>query len=141
MKKPLIAALIAILPLSLIAAEQAVRPDVQELMTVMKMDKQMSESMEAMKKMMLGNIPPGNEQALAAANSAFEKIAKEMSFEKMKGDLGQVYAEIFTPEEISGLIAFYKSPTGQAFASKQSLMTQKIMQLTQRKAMEAMSKP
>ena len=134
MKKPLIAALIAILPLSLVAAEPTIRPDVQELMSVMKMEKQMSDSMAAMKKMMLGNIPPGNEQALAAANSTFEKIAKEMSFEKMKGDFGQVYAEIFTPEEITGLIAFYKSPVGQAFASKQSLMTQK-------KVMDVMSKP
>src|SRR5260370_38897562 len=107
----------------------------------------MSESaMEQMKNMMAGvakqtNVSPeATEKAKAMQDKMFALIETEMSWEKMRAEYAKIYAEVFTPEEVKGLVAFYKSPMGQAFLDKQPLLIQKIMALAQKRIMEVTPK-
>lgn len=65
--------------------------------------------------------------AEAAANNTLEK----MSWQKMKGMFIDIYASVFTKEELDGVIAFYESPAGQKFVAKQPELTLVTMQKMQ----------
>ena len=43
----------------------------------------------------------------------------------------QLYRDTFEQEEVDGLLAFYASPTGQAFVNKMPMVMQKSMALSQ----------
>lgn len=58
-------------------------------------------------------------------------VREELSWEKLKPLYVQLYTEVFTQEEVDGLIAFYESPAGQAYIGKMPLITQKSMALMQ----------
>jgi hypothetical protein len=54
-----------------------------------------------------------------------------MSWEKMKPMYVQLYRDTFEQEEVDGLIAFYKSPAGQAYVTKMPLLMSKSMAISQ----------
>jgi hypothetical protein len=58
-------------------------------------------------------------------------LKEELSWEKMKDLYVQVYRETFSQEEIDGLIAFYQTPVGQSFVSKQPELTKRTMTIMQ----------
>lgn len=58
-------------------------------------------------------------------------IREELNWAKLKPSYVQLYQETFEQAEIDGLIAFYRSPTGQAFISKMPVVMQKSMALAQ----------
>lgn len=58
-------------------------------------------------------------------------MREEFSWTKMKPMYVQLYRDTFEQEEIDGLIAFYRSPAGQAFTSKMPLIMQKAMAMVQ----------
>jgi uncharacterized protein len=60
-------------------------------------------------------------------------MKNELSWEKLKPGFVQVYRETFSQEEIDGLIAFYKSPVGQAFVDKQPALMKNTMALMQQR--------
>lgn len=64
----------------------------------------------------------------------------ELSWAKIKGGFVQVYRETFTQEEVDGIIAFYKSPTGQAFIDKQPALMKNTMTLMQQRMGPIMQK-
>ncbi len=43
----------------------------------------------------------------------------------------KVYMDTYTEEELDGILAFYKSPAGQAFVAKTPQLMQRSMQLMQ----------
>jgi uncharacterized protein len=60
-------------------------------------------------------------------------VREELSWDKLKPIYIQVYVETFEQAEVDGLIAFYRSPVGQAFVSKMPLVQQKSMAITQQR--------
>ncbi len=60
-----------------------------------------------------------------------EAVEKQLSWPAIKEIYGQAYADNFTQEEVDGLIAFYSSPAGRAFADKQPLVAKKTSTLMQ----------
>lgn len=56
-----------------------------------------------------------------------EFLRKEFSWAKMEPIQVSIYRESFEQPEIDGLIAFYKTPAGQAFVKKMPMVTQKAM--------------
>lgn len=71
-------------------------------------------------------------------------VKAEMSWDKLKGPVAEIYIKTFTEEEVQGLIAFYKSTAGKAFAEKMPklaqeslMMEQKIMTAIMPKIMDA----
>jgi len=156
MKKALLTVLLTLSPLFSFAQTPVIRPDIEELFTVMRLEKTMQNSMDQAMKMIpkmsagmtaqtLSQLPPAKaEQFKARSQKIQEKtmalVHEEMSWEKMKGPMAQVYAESLTPEEVQGMIAFYKSPAGQAFLDKQPVIMQKSMALSQKMMMGLMPK-
>jgi len=69
-----------------------------------------------------------------------DMLAQEFSWDKLKEDYITLYAETFTEDEMKGAIAFYKSPAGQAFITKQPEVVRRSMELSQKMMMQIMPK-
>lgn len=107
----------------------------EKLLTVMEMQKTIEQSFSAITKMI-----PGNAAQSPEAKNVFDMIMKELSWANIKDGYIKLYAEVFTEEELKGLISFYESPAGQAFVKKQPELTQKSMALSQQMMMKIMPK-
>jgi hypothetical protein len=59
-------------------------------------------------------------------------IRQENDWSKIKPKIIQIYREVFTQEEIEGLLAFYHSPAGQAMIEKMPQVMQKSLEVGQR---------
>jgi len=55
----------------------------------------------------------------------------EMSWDKLKPQYVQLYAETFDQQEVDGLIAFYSTPAGRAYIEKMPLVAQKSLAISQ----------
>jgi len=75
-----------------------------------------------------GLSPKQKEAAARALKAYLDKTQAEFSWEKMKPFLVSLYTEVFTDQEIDDMIAFYKTPTGQAVMAKTPLVFEKSMQ-------------
>jgi len=137
MKKCLIALLLALCPILSIAETPTARPDVEELLVVMQLEKNMTAAMDSVKKMvpqMMANMAAQGkisasevEKTQAMQQKLMNLIQEEMSWAKIKVAFVQIYSESLTPDEVKGITAFYKSPAGQAFLDKQPVILQKTM--------------
>ena len=65
-------------------------------------------------------------------------MKEEMSWATMQPQMAALYSDVFTQEEIDGLISFYQSPTGRVMVSKMPQIMQKSMALTQQMMMQAL---
>ncbi len=70
-----------------------------------------------------------------ANKAAFTKEANG-TLDKLYSQLADIYMEEFTQDEITELVAFYKTELGEKLASKQTLLAQKGMMLGQTWGME-----
>ena len=73
-----------------------------------------------------------------AQDDAHATIAQQLSWDALKGDFIQAYAEAFSEDELKGLVTFYNSPLGQKLVEKQPAVTEKMGKLTQQKMMAVM---
>jgi hypothetical protein len=132
----------------------------EELLNEMHMKETLEKSFAMMKKMMPqmmksqmasleSNTPPGEnkpdvkeikEKANQFAEKMFDQMAQEMTWDNMKDDYITLYAETFTEEELRGLVAFYKTPVGQAFVKKQPEVITRSMALGQKQMLKWMPK-
>jgi len=87
----------------------------------------------------LGDASSG-EAATKMMDKMMDFLKEEMSWEKMKEDYIDIYADAFTVEEMKAIIAFYKTPAGQALLKKQPKIAQKTMALSQKATMKLMPK-
>lgn len=106
----------------------------EKLLVVMELQKTIEQSFSSVTKMM-----PGGGQS-EAGKQVLEVIKKELSWDNIKGDYIQLYSEVFSEEELKGLIEFYESPIGQAYVKKQPELTQKSMGISQKLMMKIMPK-
>ena len=67
-------------------------------------------------------------------------VTSEMNWAKMKNEYISAYAETYTEDELKAMIGFYKSPVGQTIAGKDSDITKKLMQISQKRMMDLMPK-
>ena len=82
-----------------------------------------------------GQPPTPADQAVFADlhSQVVNAVEGVLSADKLQVVYEKIYAEIYSQEEVDGLIAFYSSPIGQVFAEKQpqiSQRTNKVMQQT-----------
>jgi len=76
----------------------------------------------------------------ATRTQIVQVLREELAWDKMRPLVVKIYQESFTQEEIDGLIAFYRSPTGVAFVEKMPLVTQKYMSIVQSRVAPMMEK-
>lgn len=122
-----------------VQADTATAKLAEELMTLMKVDDSMKQGMEMARAAMISQTRQMSAQ-MGQTNVAqvaeyqgrvMDLIAAEMSWDKVKTQVVDLYATTFNESELKGLIEFYKSPVGQAFIRKQPELMQKSMQLNQ----------
>ncbi len=58
---------------------------------------------------------------------------EKFSWKNFQDDFIAVYAEVFSEDELRGLIKFYRTPLGQKLVNKMPLVQQKLMPIVQRK--------
>ena len=125
---------IAVLTLSSLAHAADDRAAAAEtLMNLFNVESSYETSMEQVMEMSLKMI---DHQDLSAAEKIDAKKAVKASMEAtlarfewktMKSMFVEIYAEVFTLEEIEGLITFYETPLGRTFIAKQPELTAATM--------------
>ena len=71
-------------------------------------------------------------------NRVVAQIEERMSWDKVKPEYTKVYADVFSEEEITGIVAFYKTPIGQAMLAKMPQLMSKSMEISQRRMADLM---
>jgi len=70
-----------------------------------------------------------------------DKVALVMSdaigWERLKPAYVQLFAETYTESELDGILAFYKSPPGQAMVAKNPLLMSRASEIMQQRMAEA----
>lgn len=77
-------------------------------------------------------VPPRVQQDIEKRQAEMMAAAKEvLDWSKMEPVYIRVYQKSFTQEEVDGLIAFYKTPAGQALVNKMPTVMQNAVKETQ----------
>ena len=126
------------------------RAAAEELLKTMRLDEQQAKQVEQVKAMVAGmtasaaraqNAPVKPEQVAEAQKvqaQMLDLVFQKMGWEAIKPEFVQAYAEVFTEPELKDLSVFYRSPAGQKYVEKQPLLTAKILEISQKRAMELM---
>jgi hypothetical protein len=135
-----IALLAALIPTAAALAEkpdEAARKEAEELMKLTNVEQTLADVRGQIDEMMAAqlnslNVPEHLKGKVAAHQKKVSAlVAGEMSYPKMREAYIDTYVSTFSAEELSGLVAFYKSPVGKAFVDKQPELMKKIMMLSQ----------
>lgn len=117
----------------------------EELMTVMNVQENIEKSFAMMRQMLPAQMEKMKQFDIPADSTgqtekALDIVTEAFKWENIKADYIALYADTFTEEEMRGIIAFYKSPTGQALLEKQPLLMKGSMELNQKQMMGIMPK-
>ena len=122
----------------ILADEASKQAKIEEMLQLTHYDKMMQQMLEQMKNMQLEQLKKADMPAEARAQSeeiqqkTMTLVADRMSYEKFKPAFIQIYAEVFSEEEIDGIVSFYKSPAGKAMIEKSPLLMQRVMPMMQK---------
>jgi hypothetical protein len=135
MKTAALLALLATVPFAG-AQELTKEAKIQRLLTVMNADSLIDQMFEQIKAMTASQVPPGaTPEQVAKAREIQSKIMDvvkvHISWEKMRPQYVKLYEETFSDDEVSGMLAFYESPSGRAMLAKMPALVAKIMEVAQ----------
>ena len=89
---------------------------------------------QTIQKSLQGATPtPKQEQAIANMKSRMvDLIQGALTWEKLEPRYMSLYRDTFSEEEVEGMLAFYRTPAGQAVINKMPVLVQKSIQETQK---------
>lgn len=117
---------------------------IEELIVALKVEQQQQQMMQTVQSSMLTQmnslLTPGDEEKKREAQADFQEfqrrmfalMAAHMSWQTMKPVYVEMYDETFTIDELQPLVAFFKSPAGQAFVDKTPVLMANTMKRMQR---------
>ena len=132
--------LVLFVPLAARADDASKRAKVQDMLDLLHIDKTMAQVMEVVKRQttsmtsqtMGGNLTPEQKASIADfQQKVFDFIETQVGWQALRPQYVELYASTFSEDEIDGMLAFYKSPAGQAMIAKTPELTQKSMVLVQ----------
>jgi hypothetical protein len=118
-------------------AGAATRESVDTLFASMQMGKSWDASMLAMKNALGVQLahasaeaptPPDQQRLDDAMNRAWALMRTELGWSAIGGEISQIYADVFTQDEIDAMNSFYDSPAGRAVMSKAPTLVGAMMQ-------------
>jgi hypothetical protein len=118
----------------------------EELLGLFQVDKAMDGAFQQIVKMeeqmpSSKNLTPEEKAKRSKAlQASLEESKKAFSWETIKPTFIQIYSEVFTEEELQGMIDFFKSPIGQKWIAKQPQLQAATMQKMQGLMMELQPK-
>ncbi|HEX3730052.1 MAG TPA: DUF2059 domain-containing protein [Opitutaceae bacterium] len=110
----------------------------QMMQKVMAQQKQAMANMSRQALMQRELSGPALDKALAQQSKMMDAVWNAMGDSSMQDAMAQVYSEVYTPSELSGISDFYSTPAGQAMLDKAPEIQQKTMQVIMPKLMQAM---
>ena len=123
---------------------------VNQLLQLTKVDRQMDSVLAQMEGAMKASLQrltkgrPLSAEEQATLDQQQAKMAailkEELSWDKVKDQYVQAYREMFSQEEIDGLIAFYQTPVGQSLMNKQPELTNRTMAILQQRMAPVMQR-
>lgn len=120
-----------------LANEGAKKQKLDELLTLMNADALIDSIYSQMDQMIMGleqhlGVKP-SEKAIfnEHSNKTTQIIKQEMSWEKMKGPMIDIYMKHYTESEIADMVTFYKTETGQSMIKKMPLVMNDTMMMSQ----------
>jgi hypothetical protein len=123
---------------------------VNQLLQLTKIDRQMDSVLaqmegamkESLQRLTKGKPLGAEEQAMLDKQQAKMSaiLKEELSWDKVKGQYVQAYREMFSQEEIDGLIAFYQTPAGQSLVNKQPELAKRAMTILQQRMAPVMKR-
>ena len=132
------------------AQEDVRRQLVEELLILTEVDKTLESTFEMVKQMQMDQLkkiplPEGlseedSEKIASMQGKIMDIVVEEMGWDKIKGDIIDVYVDVFTKEELEGIIEFYKTPFGQKLIKKQPELMHKSMEIAQKQLTSIMPK-
>ena len=125
----------------MLADEASKRARIEEMLKLTNADALTNQVIQQVRNMALQNATrSGASDPQGVQTRVLDLLKQEMSWEKMKPDYVKLYDELFTEEELDGIVAFYRSPAGQAMTKKMPQLVQRSMQMSQQKMTEIMPK-
>lgn len=146
---PLTLAAVATLPLAH-ADEASHRAKAEQMLSVTKSDTQMQTQLAALEARI--NELAKQQSGVAPLNPAQTKLTEdyqkqintitmdEVGFDKLKPLIVQYYVDSFSEAELDGILAFYKTPAGQALITKTPDLAMKSTTLVQNRIKELQPK-
>jgi len=146
MKKYAVIFLIFVLPLSSIADNRVNRETVEKLLKVVNAESRMNIMYSQMDTILKGMAKQlGVKKSERAVFDKFMTkvviaMKQEMTWDKTKGPMIDIYIKHYTEKEIKDLIVFYESESGRALIKKQPLVMKDSMHISQSMFREFMPK-
>ena len=115
----------------------ASKEEVMKLLKVMRVNSQMTQMLNNMSTVVqtgaregfLKKKPNATEKQLAALDKMMGSTFQEFSADELIAEIIPVYQRNLTSEEVSSLVSFYNSPSGQKILDKMPKLTQDAMQV------------
>jgi len=118
----------------------------EELLTLLNVQKNMDATFQQITKMQeqsaisTGATPEAKEKQQKIREALNAEMKAMVNWDTIKPMFISIYSETFTPDELQGMIAFYKSPIGQKWLEKQPQLQMATMQKMQTIIAEAQPK-
>ena len=109
----------------------------EELIALMHLSESMRAVVDERLKVEASQNPNASEEEKSARRRAIEQA---YNIDAFKPIWAKIYAEIFTEDELKGMIAFFKGPVGSKWIEKQREVQEKTFERIQAFAREAESK-
>lgn len=77
-------------------------------------------------------------EAAQRADRLLAQIQDRFSWDKMKPEYVRLYDEVYSDAEITGILAFYESPAGQAYLTRMPQLMAKSMEMAQSRMADVM---
>lgn len=145
MKK--IVAIVAVLFLSsAVCAEPASRQTIERMLSASGseaiIDSALAQIDGVMSQMLSGmNVPEEKRASIEQFSMRYkELVQEEISWEKLKGPMIDIYARVYTEEEAKATLDFLESPVGRKMVAKNPELMQASMELMQQNMMRLMPK-
>jgi uncharacterized protein len=135
-----------ILPMQIFAAKATATSKAQELIQILNITKSIDSSLDEVANFSSQMIDSQNltaeekVEAKKIMNQSMKSTFAEMKSIDWNKMFAEVYASVFTSEEIDELIKFYKSPLGQKLLEKEPQLTKATMQKMQAEMAKIMPK-
>jgi hypothetical protein len=122
---------------SVLADDATKSAKIDEIFRLTKVDQVQKQMMDQMKAVLpsveqqMGVPGDPHEMSDELQTRILDYLSSRLSWEKMKPGFTKLYSDAFTEDEIDGMLAFYKSPAGQAMLTKMPQLASKSMALAQ----------
>ena len=130
-----------LIPRFVVADEASKAAKVEQLMQLSNAEQAIKVVFEQMKSAQIAqlrkNVDVPTQDTSAAEEiqtRIMDLIASNMSFEKLKPTMIKAYMDVFTEDEIDGILGFYQSPAGRAMLQKSPQVMIRMMGATQQQS-------